>query len=130
MSISVDREITPEILDKSEILYAGKRISREKYAALSPEIKKTAFVITETDNDNSTTTRVIIPNSDNDKSTVYMIDGKIINEEDLKNLSPDNIKSITVNKKNNVVVIETIDKKSDGSSTTTTVTTTTATFDD
>ena len=97
MSISVDREITPEILDKSEILYAGKkkhppvsqsedalcsmkkmyilsvvkcssgsgnrldkseilyagkRISREKYAALSPEIKKTAFVITETDNDN------------------------------------------------------------------------------
>lgn len=130
MSISVDREITPEILDKSEILYAGKRISREKYAALSPEIKKTAFVITETDNDNSTTTRVIIPNSDNDKSTVYMIDGRIINEEDLKNLSPDNIKSITVNKKNNVVVIETIDKKSDGSSTTTTVTTTTATFDD
>ena len=73
---------------------------------------------------------MIIPNSDNDKSTVYMIDGKIINEEDLKNLSPDNIKSITVNKKNNVVVIETIDKKSDGSSTTTTVTTTTATFDD
>ena len=45
---------------------------------MSPEIKKTAFVITETDNDNSTTTRVIIPNSDNDKSTVYTIDGKIV----------------------------------------------------
>ncbi len=130
-SVSVTREITPEILDKSEIIYAGNRISKEEYAALSPEIKKTAFVITETDKDNSTTTRVIIPNNDNDdKNIIYMVDGKIINEEDLKNLSPDNIKSITVNKKNNVVVIETTDKKSDGSSTTTTVTTTTATFDD
>ena len=130
-SVSINKEVSPEILGKSEILYKGKRITPEEYEALSPDIKKSAFVMTETDDGNVAKTRIIVSNKDNnDENTLYIIDGKVVDKDNLSDLSTDNIESITVNRKNNVVYVKTTSKKSDGESTTTTVTTTTTTFND
>lgn len=87
--------------------------------------------MTETDDGNVAKTRIIVSNKDNnDENTLYIIDGKVVDKDNLSDLSTDNIESITVNRKNNVVYVKTTSKKSDGESTTTTVTTTTTTFND